>query len=112
MDRDDDLRERDGVQEDDLTVGLTRQPTVKGVPLLPLLYGEGVVFLVFGAVGNPLTLLLCIPVYFALRLLCASNPRIFDEIGAWLRVNFRCRNWRFWGAASFSPRRTHRWGKP
>lgn len=111
MERDDTLREQENIQEDDLSIGLTRQPTIKGVPMTPLVLGLGAVAMVFAFVGNPFTLLLCVPVYFALRLLSASNPRIFDEIAAWLRVHFRCLNWLFWGAVSFSPRRTNRWGE-
>lgn len=99
-----------------LAVGLTRPPTMGGVPLKPLMIGMFGVMMVFMATGNPFHLLISAPVYLGLRVLSAEKPRIFAEIAAWTRVNARCRNRLFWGgAASFSPRRTvkgriARWG--
>lgn len=99
------------VQVDALSVGLTRPATVAGVPLSALLIGEGAVMAAFMTTGKLLFLPLALPVYGVLRLMSASNPRIFAEIAAWARVHGRCRNRAFWGAASFSPRRTTQWEK-
>jgi type IV secretion system protein VirB3 len=108
----DELWEEDHIQADSLTVGLTRPAKVGGVPLKPFLLGMLVGLIAFLAAGNPFYLLVDLPVYGGLRLVSASNPRIFAEIAAWIRVNARCRNRVFWGVASFSPRRTAKWEKP
>jgi type IV secretory pathway VirB3-like protein len=104
------LWEEDPVQVDPLTVGLTRPAKVGGVPMQPFMLGMLIGVLVFLGTGNPLYLLVDLPVYGILRVISANNPRIFGVIAAWIRVNARCNNRVFWGGvASFSPRRTARW---
>ena len=99
------------IMVDDLHVGLTRSANIRGVPIKPLMYGAMCVAVVFAGTGKLLTILLIIPVFAILVLISASNPRVFAELAAWVRVNMRCNNRLFWGAASFSPRRTSKWGK-
>lgn len=99
------------VSVDDLHVGLTRSATMWGVPLKPLLFSMVAVAAVFTASGKLFTLLAALPAFGVLRLLSASNPRIFAELAAWSRVHMRCNNRLFWGAASFSPRRINKWKK-
>lgn len=107
------LRDDDRIQVDSLTIGLTRPATVGGVPMKPFLLGMLVGMVAFMAIGNPFYLLIDVPIYGGLRLLSASNRRIFAEIAAWTRVNARCKNRVFWGGvASFSPRRTTKWERP
>lgn len=107
----DELWDEDHVQVDDLAVGLTRPATIGGVPMKPFMIGMLIGMVVFLESANPLYLLIDIPIYGGLRLISATYPRIFAEIMAWLRVNARCNNRVFWGVASFSPRRTVKWGK-
>ena len=102
-------REQEDVVTDDLFVGLTRPATILGIP-----YGAFVVefmttTLVFLGVGNPLYLLMAVPIHGVLYLVSASNPRVFGEIAVWMTINSRCVNARYWGAPSFSPRRTRKW---
>lgn len=101
--------EEDDIDVDSLTVGLTRPAKVGGVPMKPFMLGMLIGVLVFTSAGNPIYLLIDVPVYGILRLISASNPRIFSEVAAWIRVNARCRNRVFWGVASFSPRGTVKW---
>lgn len=95
---------------DDLHVGLTRRANYRGVPIMPLMYGAMAVAAIYAGSGKLLTLPLIFPVFAILILVGANNPRIFAEIAAWVRVNMRCNNRLFWGVASFSPRRTKKWG--
>ena len=99
------------VQVAELRVGLTRQATFAGIPLGAFMLGMGAVAALFIVTGNPFYLLAALPVYAGLRLVSAKKPRIFDELAAWMRVSARCRNRAFWGAPSFSPRRTTKWEK-
>lgn len=111
MDASDNLLEEGCIEVDELRIGLTRQAMIKGVPIIAFLSGMGGVACIFTAIGNPLYLLLAFPVYGILRLISAANPRIFDEIAAWVRVHAHCNNRSYWGGASFSPRRTQQWEK-
>lgn len=99
------------VQVAELRVGLTRPATFAGIPLGAFMLGMGGVAALFLATGNPFYWLSAVPVYVGLRLVSATKPRIFDELAAWMRVSARCRNRAFWGAPSFSPRRTVKWEK-
>jgi type IV secretion system protein VirB3 len=104
-------REQEDVITDDLFVGLTRPATIAGIPYHAFVAEMMVTALIFLAVGNPLYLLLAAPVHAILYLISSSNPRVFSEIAIWMTVNSRCLNSRFWGATSFSPRRTKKWLK-
>ncbi|MEJ7807175.1 MAG: VirB3 family type IV secretion system protein [Telluria sp.] len=103
--------DRGCVQVAELRVGLTRPATFAGIPLGAFMLGMGGVAAIFLVTGNPFYLLSALPVYAGLRLVSARTPRIFDELAAWMRVSARCRNRDFWGAPSYSPRRTIKWEK-
>lgn len=99
------------IHTDVLFVGLTRPATMWGVPYMAFVIGFMVTVLVFLAVGNPLYLLLYAPIHAIMYLVCANDPGAFDSIFAWMKTIARCRNTRFWGAASFSPLPTQKWTK-
>ncbi|WUR13799.1 type IV secretion system protein VirB3 [[Empedobacter] haloabium] len=104
---------QDGAQEDvytdELFVGLTRPTTMWGIPYTAFVIEFMVTTLVFLAVGNPLYLLLAAPIHAVLYAITASNPKAFDGMMMWLKTVGRCRNNRFWGAASFSPLARKKW---
>ena len=104
----------DGAQDvytDELFVGLTRPTTMWGIPYTAFVIEFMATTLVFLAVGNPLYLLLAAPIHGVLYAISASNPKAFDALHMWLKTMGRCRNTRFWGAASFSPVSYKRWEK-
>ncbi len=84
------------VYTDPLFVGLTRPATMWGVPYMAFVIEFMATTLIFLAAGNPLYLLLVVPIH---------------AIFMWIKTLGRCRNTRFWGAASFSPLATTKWTK-
>lgn len=99
------------VQTDELFVGLTRPTTMWGIPYTAFVIEFMATALVFLAVGNPLFLLLAVPIHGVLYAISANNPVAFEGIMMWLKTIGRCRNTRFWGAASFSPLPMKKWDK-
>ncbi len=99
------------VYTDPLFVGLTRPATMWGVPYMAFVIEFMATTLIFLAAGNPLYLLLVVPIHAILYLLSANDPGIFNAIFMWIKTLGRCRNTRFWGAASFSPLATTKWTK-
>jgi type IV secretion system protein VirB3 len=97
------------VQTHALFVGLTRPVTIAGIPYGAFVVELMTVALVFLAVGNPLYLALAVPVHAALYLITANDPGAIDVIFMWVKTLGRCRNGRFWGAASFSPLSYSKW---
>jgi type IV secretion system protein VirB3 len=91
------------VQTDPLFVGLTRPATMWGIPYAAFVVEFMATTLIFLAVGNPLFLLLAVPIHAVLYLVSANDPGIFGGILLWMKTFGRCRTSRFWGAASFSP---------
>jgi type IV secretion system protein VirB3 len=105
---------QDGAQDvytDELFVGLTRPTTMWGIPYTAFVIEFMATTLVFLAVGNPLYLLLAAPIHGVLYAISAQNPKAFDGLFMWLKTIGRCRNSRFWGAASFSPVALKKWDK-
>lgn len=97
---------------DPLFVGLTRPATVWGVPYTGVVIEALIVSIVFLAVGNPLYLLLAVPIHGILYAIGSHDPGIFDSIGMSAKTIWRCRNARFWnGAASFAPGAIKKWTK-
>jgi len=94
---------------DPLFVGLTRPATMWGVPYMAFVVEFMTTTVIFLAVGNPLYLLLVIPIHGVLYLISANDPGVFNSIFMWTKTIGRCRNARFWGAASFSPLPTKKW---
>jgi type IV secretion system protein VirB3 len=99
------------IHSDELFVGLTRPTTMWGIPYTAFIIEFMTTALVFLAVGNPLYLLLAVPIHAVLYAVSANNPKAFDAIFMWLNTTGRCRNSRFWGSASFSPGMTRKWEK-
>lgn len=97
------------LHKDTLFVGLTRPTMVLGVPYLAFV-AETVFFSVlFINAGSFLHLLIIVPVHGVLYLIGANDPGVFDSLLAWIKTYGRCRNMRFWGAASFSPLPMRKW---
>jgi type IV secretion system protein VirB3 len=102
----------DGAQDlhtDELFVGLTRPTTVWGVPYTAFVIEFMSTALIFLAVGNPLYLLVAVPIHAVLYAVTANNPKAFDGLLMWVKTLGRCRNSKFWGAASFSPVNLKKW---
>ena len=97
------------VHIDVLFVGLTRPATMWGIPFLAFILEFMVTVLIFLAIGNPLYLLIAVPIHGILYLLSANDPGIFDSLYMWMKTVARCRNTRFWGSASFSPLSNKKW---
>ncbi|CAA9890773.1 Conjugal transfer protein [Candidatus Methylobacter favarea] len=99
------------VYTDPLFVGLTRPAMLWGIPYTAFVIEFMAITLIFLAVGNPLYLLLVVPIHGVLYLISANNPGVFNSIYLWVQTTGRCRNIRFWGAASFSPLPTKKWSE-
>lgn len=99
------------VHTDPLFVGLTRPATMWGIPYIAFVVEFMTTTLIFLAVGNPVYLLLAVPIHGVLYLVSANDPGVFHSIFIWMKTLGRCRNTRFWGAASFSPLPTKKWVK-
>lgn len=96
---------------DPLFVGLTRPATVFGIPYIAFVIEIMVTAIAFIATLNLFYLALAVPIHAILYLIGAHDPGIFNSIYIWLKTIGRCRNSRFWGAASFSPLATKKWVK-
>lgn len=101
----------DDIYTDTLFVGLTRPATIWGIPYTAAIIEIMVTALIFLAVGNPIYIALIVPLHATLYLISATDPGAFESIYMWLKTIGRCRNTRFWGAASFSPLSTKKWTK-
>jgi len=101
----------DDITTDVLFVGLTRPATVWGVPYIAFIIEFIVVTIIFLAVGNPLYMALILPLHAVMYLISSNDPGVFNSIFVWVQTTGRCRNSRFWGAASFSPLPMKKWKK-
>lgn len=91
------------VGTDPLFVAATRPAMKWGVTLDGLILGVGIVGIVMIGTGNPLTLLLYIPVHGVMYLLCLRDPRTFRLIFLWVGTKMKSLGWRHWGAATATP---------
>ena len=91
------------VYTDPLFVGLTRPATMFGIPYMAFVVEFMTVVIVFLGIGNPLYLLLAVPVHAVLYMVSAHDPGVFAGIGVWMSISARCVNKSFWGAVTFSP---------
>lgn len=96
---------------DPLFVGLTRVPTMAGVPYAAIVFEVGVAGLINIVMGNFLYALVILPIHGVLYAITKKDPGVFAEIAAWVKTNGRCLNRRFWQGASFSPARVQKWLK-
>ena len=97
------------VYVDTLFTGLTRPATVLGIHFFAFVIEIIVVAIIFLMIGNPLYLLIGVPVHGFLYLLSGSDPNRFAAMWVWLQTNGRCLNTKFWGGASFSPLSFKKW---
>ncbi|GLQ00594.1 hypothetical protein GCM10007891_24470 [Methylophaga thalassica] len=90
---------------DPLFVGLTRPTTLYGVPYFAAIFEFMVTVIFFLIHGNPLSLLIIIPVHGVLYLISAADSNIFSAIALWANTSSRCQNRMHWSGVSFSPLR-------
>lgn len=88
---------------DSLFVGLTRPATLYGVPYFAAIFEFMITVIFFLMHGNPLSLLVIIPVHGILYVISAADNNIFNAVALWAVTSSRCQNRFFWGSASFSP---------
>jgi type IV secretion system protein VirB3 len=97
------------IYTDELFVGLTRPAIMLGIPLTAFVIEFMATAMIFLAAGNPLYLLLAVPIHAVLYAISAHDPGAFDAIFMWIKTLGRSRNSRFWGAASFAPLTHKKW---
>lgn len=95
--------EQEEISVDVLFVGLTRPTTLLGVPMGAFVFELCFVSCLFIAVGNPLYMLLTLPIHGVLYAVSYNDPGIFDDISLFFKTLGLCLNFRFWGCRSFSP---------
>lgn len=88
---------------DFLVVAATRPAMKWGVTLEGLIIGGGLVGVFFIGTGNPLALLLYVPIHGVMYLLCLRDPRTFRLIFLWVGTKMRSLGWRHWGASTATP---------
>lgn len=98
-----------GLEVDELYLGMTRPATVFGVPLTAFVAEMLVVAVIFLAIGNALWLLLVVPVHAVLFLMSATDPGRFESWAMFFKTFGRCTNAMFWKSASYSPLRSKRY---
>lgn len=86
-----------------LIIGLTRSPTLWGVPYMAIVVVIGLTIIAWLAT-NQLWALLTAPVaYLILFTLCSRDSRILDVLQVWTRMTPKTPNKTFWGANSYGP---------
>jgi len=95
--------EDDKPQLTPLVIGLTRPPTLWGVPYMAMVIVIGLTIVAWLA-SNQLWSLLIAPIAFAvLFTLCSRDPRALDVLQVSARLTPRTPNTSFWGANSYGP---------
>lgn len=86
-----------------LVIGLTRSPTLWGVPYMAVVIVIGIAIIAW-LVTNKLWALLTAPfAYLVLFTLCSWDARVLDVLQVSTRLTPRTRNKAFWGANSYGP---------
>lgn len=86
-----------------LVIGLTRSPTLWGVPYMAVMLIVGVTIIGW-LVTNSLYALFVAPLSYAVLFsLCAWDARILDVLQVASRMTPRTRNKTFWGSNSYGP---------
>jgi len=85
---------------DKLFVGLTRPAMKWGVPMDAIILGGMVASVALIATGNPLYLLIYIPIHSLMFILCLKEPNITRLCGLWMITNLRSNLRHGIGAAS------------
>jgi type IV secretion system protein VirB3 len=90
------------LKNDSLFVGATRPATLFRVSYSGVILNIMIVMSLFMNLGgNPLYLLLAIPIHLVMALLTIQEPRFFELLGAWLKTVALVRFRRFWKGASY-----------
>lgn len=97
------------IHSDPLFVGLTRVPTILGVPYVAFVLEVIAAALINIVMGNPFYMAAILPVHGVFYLISAKDSGIFAEAGVWVRTSGSCLNKRFWDGTSFSPLITRKW---
>ena len=88
---------------DPLFVGATRPTMMWGVSYEAFIVCFMFTAVVFIGSGNPLFLLLYLPVHALCYLVCLKDPRAFRLLWLWLQTKGRSVTRQYWGASSASP---------
>ncbi|RZI54514.1 MAG: type IV secretion protein B [Pseudomonas sp.] len=87
---------------DPLFKGCTRPAMLFGVPVVPMVFAGGTVFL-FSVYTTLLCMPLLIPLVITMRLITKSDDQMFRLLRLKLRFRFRNPNKNFWKASAYSP---------
>ena len=88
---------------DPLVLGLTRPPTVAGVPYVAALVNVVVTMIVFIAFANLWLLLIAVPIHLALMFCALVDLRFLDIVQVLAARCPRSMNRPLWGAQSYAP---------
>ena len=86
-----------------LVIGLTRSPTLWGVPYMAVVLIIGATIIGWLATNSLLTLLTAPIAYVFLFSLCTWDAKILEVLQVTSRKTPRTRNKRFWGTNSYGP---------
>ncbi|MGH0264812.1 type IV secretion system protein VirB3 [Sinorhizobium meliloti] len=86
-----------------LVIGLTRSPTLWGVPYMAVVLIVGVTIIGWLATNDLLALLIAPVAYVVLFSLCTWDNRILDVMQVTSRKTPRTPNKHFWGTNSYGP---------
>ncbi|WP_424540808.1 type IV secretion system protein VirB3 [Sinorhizobium medicae] len=84
-------------------IGLTRSPTLWGVPYMAVVLIVGFTIIGWLATNDLLALLIAPVAYLVLFSLCTWDNRILDVMQVTSRKTPRTPNKRFWGTNSYGP---------
>jgi len=97
------IPEYDKPQLTPLVIGLTRPPTLWGVPYMAVVIVIGLTIIAW-LISNELWALLTAPIAFAvLFTLCSRDQRALDVLQVTTRLTSRTANRTFWGSNSYGP---------
>ena len=88
---------------DPLVVAVTRPAMRWGVTLEGIILSGGLVGILMIATGNPIVLLVYVPLHGAMYLACLKDPQIFRFFFLWLKTKAKSLGWRHWGASTSTP---------
>lgn len=86
-----------------LVIGLTRSPTLWGVPYMAVVIIIGITIIGWLATNHLLALLMAPAAYLILFSLCAWDGKILDVLQVTSRKTPRTPNKNFWGTNSYGP---------
>ena len=89
-------------QNDVLFVGATRPAMLLRVTYTGVVINVMIVMSLFMNLGgNPLYLLIAIPIHIVMAILTIEEPRYFELLGSWLKTVGNVRFRKFWKGASY-----------